>query len=722
MTRVDPGPAVNLRELRSQLASRVAALPIIGAAWLAVWLSARRQAIGPEAFAPFVALLALGGGVWLLLRVHPNLAHHLLVWGLTLLLLAFMWAWPAPWLPFIGLSLVFIGGMVVTGGALITAVLVGVAAVWLAGHAGRAYPLNELLIALALAAILAWLVVRTLYTALEWAWTMQRRADQLLELARDRQGELAQTLKVLDNANIILRRTERELIAARRQAEEARVLKEQFAANVSHEFRTPLNLILGFSEVMSLSPEVYGHLDWPPTLRQDINQVYRSARHLRDMIDDVLDLSRLEIAGFALDKQATAMSAMLQETVEIAENLFHGRPIRLETAIPANLPALDIDRIRIRQVLLNLLTNAARFTEQGVVRVAAKLDETMLTVSVSDTGPGISPDKLPYVFDEFYQVDLSMSRKHGGAGLGLAISQRFVEAHEGRIWVESTAGEGSTFSFALPLPGRQIMSAFLPTDHDWEPVAVEMRPPVLVVDPDPTVAAMIERHMGRYRVIQVADPARLNQEVLTHHPHVVIYNVAPGEHADRASALPASVPLIECSLPSQAWVASDLNVAACLNKPITQERLLAEVGKLGTDIHRVLVVDDDRGFCLLVERMLQSSGGGFAVSRAYGGEEGLAQMRAAPPDLLLLDLIMPDTDGFQVLRAARAELPLAAIPIILLTATSLAEDVLTQRRGHLVVQRPEGLRPAEAMRCLEAIAAVLEPRYDERALAEGVGD
>jgi signal transduction histidine kinase len=261
--------------------------------------------------------------------------------------------------------LVFVSAMVVSGGELVTAGLIGASAAALVMRLDRPYPLPALTLALALAAVLAWLIVNTLYMALAWAWTMQKRADESLELARDHQGELARTLKALDNSNIILRRTQRELISARQQAEAARGMKEQFAANVSHELRTPLNLILGFSEIMSLSPEVYGSMQWPPTLKQDINQVYRSARHLLGLIDDVLDLSRFEIAGFTLNKTRVALTPLLADTVEMARDLFHDRPVRLESAIAGDLPAVEVDAIRIRQVLLNLLTNAARFTEAG---------------------------------------------------------------------------------------------------------------------------------------------------------------------------------------------------------------------------------------------------------------------------------------------------------------------------------------------------------------------
>jgi len=719
----DRGPTMNLDELRSQLAGRVALLPVFGAIILGIQLSGLRQEISPESVAVMVGFLTLSGGAALLMRAHPRLARHWVAWSLTAVLLAAMWANPAPWLPFAGLTLVFVNAMILSGGELVTAGLIGIAAAWLVDRRAHVYPLSELLLALLLAAALAWLIVRTLYTALEWAWTMQRQADDTLEVARNRQGELTRALKALDNSYIILRRTQRELVTARKQAEQAQLMKEQFAANVSHELRTPLNIILGFSEVMSLSSEVYGDVNWPPILKQDINQIYRSARHLLDLIDDVLDLSRFEISGFVLNKELVALTAHLRETIAMADDLFHGRAVRLEADIPEDLPTLEIDPIRIRQVLLNLLANAARFTERGSVRVSARRDARGVSISVADMGPGIPADKLPFLFDEFYQADRSLSREHGGAGLGLAISKHFVEAHNGRIWVESELGRGATFSFTLPPADAAGTGRLLAQPaRRSNPSAAEVsaaHPLVLVVDPDATVTAMIDRHLAGYSAVQVVSSETLPEQVLLHHPQAVIVNIAPGQDNAAAGAVPASVPVIACSLPSQAWVADNLKVAACLIKPITSESLLQAVGCYDA-AHDILVVDDDRGFCRLVERMLQASEGDYTVRRAYDGESGLAALREQPPDLLLLDLIMPDVDGFTILAAMRADARLAGIPVIVLTATSLAEDALSQCRGEVVIRRPEGLRPAEVLRCLEAVVGVLEPHYDERALPEGV--
>jgi signal transduction histidine kinase/AmiR/NasT family two-component response regulator len=547
---------------------------------------------------------------------------------------------------------------------------------------------------------------------------MQQRTDQLLAEVRDHRAELSRTLKSSDLANTLLRRTQRELITARKQAEIARHMKEQFAVNISHELRTPLNLILGFSEVMYLSPEVYGAVYWTPILRRDIHHIYQASRHLLEMIDDVLDLSRFEMAGFTLNKETTPLEPLLRDALAIAADLFRGSSVHLELDLAPNLPTLELDRTRIRQVLLNLLSNAQRFTTEGAVCVAAKQVKGEVIISVSDPGPGIPADKLPYVFDEFYQVDLSLRRSYQGAGLGLAISKRFVQAHGGYIWAESQVGVGSTFFFSLPVSSNYFPSLPARIADLPEPQWPEKPPRLLVVDPDPAISALIHRHLEKYEIVQAADIEHIAEALDAYHPHAVIHNIPPG--VQPSGPMPAiPVPFIECSLPSQAWLANELAVAACLTKPITAQQLLPEIDRLGL-VQDILIIDDDRGFGQLVERMLSATGRAFKIHHAYDGQDGFLAMQTCAPDLILLDLIMPGVDGFQLLKQIRKEVHLAAVPIILLTATSYAEDVLAQHNSRILVRRSDGLRPVEVLACLQALIGILEPHYDERTLPEEV--
>ena len=364
----------------------------------------------------------------------------------------------------------------------------------------RNYPFLDLATVLMLAAASSWLCAYTLFTVVHWYSAMQARSEQLLEITRDHRAELSQTLKSLEAAYEMQKHIQLELIWARERADDARRLKEQFAANISHELRTPLSLILGFSEIMYRSPEVYGDVSWPPTLRRDIHQIYRSSQHLLAMIDDILDLSRFEMNGFNLTLEVVPLEPFLKETIEIARDLVRGHHTRLDLKISPELPMMEIDCTRIRQVILNLLNNACRFTEAGVIEVVAHQVGHELLISINDTGMGIPADKLPYVFDEFYQVDHSLKRSHGGAGLGLAISKRFVEAHGGRIWVESEEGTGSSFTFALPVSDRFLADCFSDRNQNHAPIQAS-RSCVLALEKDPSIVSLFAHYLKDFELI-----------------------------------------------------------------------------------------------------------------------------------------------------------------------------------------------------------------------------
>jgi signal transduction histidine kinase/CheY-like chemotaxis protein len=557
--------------------------------------------------------------------------------------------------------------------------------------------------------------MRTLYTTLNWVEQAQQRANRLLAETRTHRIQLSRTLQSAEIANTRLRRVERELTIAKREAEEARRLKEQFAANVSHELRTPLNLILGFSEMMYLSPEVYGPVNWTPPLRRDTYQIYRNGRHLLEMIDDILALSQFEIAGFTLNKEATDVPTLLQGALDIARDLFRTRPVSLELHLASDLPRVEIDQTRIRQVLLNLLNNALRFTTEGTVQVIATKSDREVMIQVVDTGPGIPEEHREHIFREFYQVDLSLRRSHSGAGLGLAICKQFVQAHDGRIWVESELGKGSTFTFTLPIPEQHVPLSHLSLVPSLEPLAMHIDPVVMVVDPDPVVASIVRHYVQGYEIRHVSKSTDLPSLVRIYHPRAVIYNRSSLDPSELLP-LPGGLPIIACTLPSRAWIMDAWDVDGCLSKPLSAEQLLKEIARLETQAGRrfdsVLVVDDDRGFCQLITRFLESSGRAVQIRRAYDGEEALRILHNEPPDLLLLDLLMPSKDGFSVLAEIR-QMPLSGMAVLLLTATDLRESLGTNQDASIVVRRLGGMRPGETLRWIAAMLAAVEPRYTD---------
>ena len=249
---------------------------------------------------------------------------------------------------------------------------------------------------------LIWLSSRPLLLARQWFEESYQESRAALEKSRDYQFQLRQALDDLKEANHQLSQLNRLAHNLRAQAEEARRAKEQFVANVSHELRTPLNMIVGFIEMALTSPETYGP-DIPQRLLADLDIVLRNSRHLSSLIDDVLDLSQIEAGQMALMKESAALSEIVDEAVTAVRPLFDSKGLTLRRNIPLNLPELYCDRVRIRQVLLNLLSNAGRFTDRGGVRVQAHLDGDQVIVSVADTGPGIKADEMDEIFKPFQQ-------------------------------------------------------------------------------------------------------------------------------------------------------------------------------------------------------------------------------------------------------------------------------------------------------------------------------
>jgi len=220
---------------------------------------------------------------------------------------------------------------------------------------------------------------------------------------------------------------------------------------VSHELRGPLNLILGFSRLMALSPERYGE-PLPGAYRADVATIYRNSRHLSDLIDDILDLSQIEAERLPLAKERVDLEEeVVKEAAEFVHPLAERKGLTLTLRLAGTLPAVMVDRVRLRQVVLNLLTNAVRFSEKGEITLRTERQRERVLVSVQDSGPGIDADQLPRLFQEFSQAQPAERREVRGSGLGLAISKQLVELHGGEIWVQSTRGVGSTFSFTVPL-------------------------------------------------------------------------------------------------------------------------------------------------------------------------------------------------------------------------------------------------------------------------------
>jgi len=249
--------------------------------------------------------------------------------------------------------------------------------------------------------ILSSLAVRSVYLALYWAWDRAMAAQQNEEALRDRQGQLGRALKALDEAYQRLERMNYDIAAARKVAEDARIVKQQFMANVSHELRTPLNVITAFSEMMYLSPRSYGGVSLPAVYRGDVREIYRSGKHLLQLIDDVLDLSQIEARQMTIRPELATLDDVIGEALDIMRRLVQDKGLDLHAELPANLPLVMIDRARVRQVMVNLLNNALRFTERGKITVRVVPEDEWMHVTVADTGIGIPAAEHEKAFEAF---------------------------------------------------------------------------------------------------------------------------------------------------------------------------------------------------------------------------------------------------------------------------------------------------------------------------------
>lgn len=546
------------------------------------------------------------------------------------------------------------------------------------------------------AAALSGLASRPTRTALEWAWRSYSLALERAEELRRQRGELGRLAKSLRETCERLEEMNWELERARRVAEEAKRQKAEFAATLSHELRTPLNLVIGFTEMMMTSPQAYGQ-DLPEPYRQDLEAVYRNACQVSSLASDVLDLSQIEAHRMALERSATSVKQIVDDAVATLAPHYGRLGLRLDAEVGADLPVLYVDGNRIRQVLINLLNNAARFTSRGGVTVRAMRDDENVVLSVADTGDGISPEALPHVFEDFHQAGPG-DRRQGGSGLGLAVSKRFVDMHGGYIRVESQLGAGSTFYVALPLCDNVVSSPFSLASAP-RPVAERT---IAVLDSEPEAARVFRRYLDGYQVVQASGNAELRR-LVAERPLQAIVRTRAGDPAPPTDRAPLrDLPVFTCPINTPRALAERLGVAAYLVKPVSGERLIAAVnrwGKRGSKGPRdVLVVDDDAGLRRLVASTLSAPSRRLRVRTAGDGGSALAQLRERPADLVLLDLQIPGLSGYEVLEAMKSDPALSEVPVVIITGKAAPEEAVVA--SGIALSRAGGLTVGEMMKCL----------------------
>ncbi len=534
----------------------------------------------------------------------------------------------------------------------------------------------------------------------------------------------AQSVLAIRNARLFreIQEKSEELAAASRH-------KSRFLANMSHELRTPLNAIIGVTEMM---------LEDARDLKRDdqvepLDQVLYAGRHLLVLINELLDLSKIEAGRMELHLESFEIAPLVEETVKTVRPLASANRNEMELTCAA-AGMMHADQTRVRQTLLNLLSNANKFTEGGKVTVEVRRTPgeggAWITIAVTDTGIGMTPEQVGRLFQDFEQADASTTRKYGGTGLGLAISRRFCQMMGGDISVTSKLGHGSTFTIRLPAEADASRAAQSPRSITLRRAAAPPEPGnvVLVVDDDPTARDVTERFLVRegfavvtatgghegLKLVRELHPAAMTLDVMM--PDIDGWTVLAAVKGDPALA---DIPVILMTIVDEKNRGYALGAAEYMVKPVDRERLASVLrGLVRHARSRVLVVDDDgilrRGLMNGLEQ------DGWTVTGAANGRDGLERMAESAPDAVVLDLMMPEMDGFEFLEMLRLNPAWSAIPVVVVTAKDLTPEDHRRLNGGVerILQKDAPTRDELLRKVSATLTACIERARD----ASGKGD
>ena len=536
-----------------------------------------------------------------------------------------------------------------------------------------------------------WGVLALAYLAHRFAWLsweQARRARRELEEVRDRRAELVKALEDREHANRQLALANERITAFRLMAEEAQKAKAAFVANVSHEFRAPLNMIIGLVGLIVERPDIYAE-DLPPELWRDLQVVHRSSQHLSTMIRDVLDLSQAEAGRLGIHRQLVDLRGVVESALAVVQPLIDRKRLALRATFSDSLPEAFCDPDRVRQVVLNLVSNAARFTDSGGITVTVAPEGQNIVIAVRDTGPGIPHEDMDRVFDPFYEGATRSLRQGEGSGLGLSISKRFVELHGGRIWIESQVGAGTTVYAKLPISEGPVAPpwGWLKDEWEWRYLLPGQghavtgkqlrRPRVVVCDESESLYLQLQHHTDEVELSHSKDLEEASAALRECPAHVLLLNSRTSEALlvllQKARELAPGTPVIGCVVPPYGDRALLAGAAGYLAKPVSRTDIERALASAARPVRRVLLVDDNPDMLYLMTRLLTAIDGNLELAYAATGAQALAELRCRPADLILLDIIMPDMSGWEVLAAINEDRELRKAPVYLISAHDLAE-------------------------------------------------
>jgi signal transduction histidine kinase/CheY-like chemotaxis protein len=519
----------------------------------------------------------------------------------------------------------------------------------------------------------------------------------------------AQSVLAIQNANLFTEVEEKS-----RQLELASQHKSQFVASMSHELRTPLNAIIGLTEMMVTNAARFG----TEKAQEPLKRVHRAGAHLLGLINQVLDLSKIEAGKLELSPETVTLAPLLEDVIGTARQLAEQNKNRLVLEAAENLGRLTVDAMRLRQILLNLLSNACKFTKQGEValRVRRVVDgQNWIEMAVADTGIGMTPEQQAKLFEEFTQADSSTARRYGGTGLGLAITRKLARMMGGDVTVTSESGKGSVFTLRLPASAELPAKAATGSNGGRS----ERTDCVLVIDDDAIARELISDHLKAEGFSVVAatggvEGLKLAKEL---RPTVITLDVMMPDLDGwsvlttlRQDAELADIPVIMVTIVDEQRRGIALGAAGYLSKPIDRERLHQLIGRFraAAPPTRVLVVEDD---ALQRERMLGwLTGPQWSVREATNGREALDRLRQDKPDVILLDLMMPEMDGFAVVAALQKEAAWRDIPVVVITARDLdAKDRERLNSGVQTVLVKETFRAADLVERIRRVVQSKPP-------------